>query len=518
MKDSIQQQRLYVSDMADKLRLGQIRRREFLRAAAMAGFGVSSLRYLSGYASARPAVEPLTHEGLDAATLAHASAGSRDLNRQQQFLREVGGRFKGTRVKIVSEDTAPGLVLKKLMKTEFTPLTGIEVDWEIVPLDQVLARTLRDTVAGARGSKGRSDIYYWDQAWLARFANDSVHIDELQAKTDFAYPGYDFDDFLPQLVENIASHDGKRIGVPFDIPIFIMMYRKDIFEELKLAVPKTMAEYMSTVKAIQEAKRGRGVFGTVGQWKSGHFSLHCDASAWIWSHGGHHFGADGKPDYVNDANVAGLEYMMELGRYMNPAVTGWDWHGESNAFARGNAGVVLSWGEFFPGFDDPAQSKVVGLVEPADCPKEVALLSPAQCGYGETPGISRQGGSCLALSRYAPNPDSAWIFMQWATSADVLARANTQGANSPVRKSTYADPRVKQKETHGRGTTRHFAVTRRAIENRMGTSPHLAAWASLPSEVNAVEYGKMTRKKQSVRDTLKAIQEKTEKSLSRRTA
>jgi multiple sugar transport system substrate-binding protein len=162
---------------------------------------------------------------------------------------------------------------------------------------------------------------------------------------------------------------------------------------------------------------------------------------------------------------------------------------------------------------DPSNSKVAGLVEAADCPKEDARLTKADCGYGETPGISRQGGSCLALSRYAPNADAAWIFMRWATSADVTARANAQGANTPTRKSDYLDPRVKEKNKPGLGTTRHFEVTRRAIETRMGTSPHLPVWATLASDVNAVEYGKMTTRQQSIEQTLKVIQEKTEKAL-----
>ena len=373
-----------------------------------------------------------------------------------------------------------------------------------------------EKLAGARGGKGDCDIYYWDQAWLGRFVNDSIHIDELFAKRDLAYPDYNFHDFMPQLVDKTASHGGKKVGVPFDIPIFIMMYRKDIFDELKLAVPRTMTEYRNAVKAIHDAKSRQGIYGTVGQWKSGHYSLQCDASAWLWSHGGHHFNKDDKPDYVTEANVKGLEYMMDLGQYMDPAGTGWDWEGQGDAFTQGKAGVVISWGEFFPGFDDTGKSKVVGLVEPADCPKEAALLSKAECGYEETPGISCQGGSCLALSKHSPRTDAAWIFMQWATSADVTARANAKGSNTPIRKSNYTDPRVMEKNKPGLGTTRHFAVTRRAIETRMGTSPHLAAWAALSTDVNAVEYGKMTTKQLSVRDTLKSIQEKTEKALSRR--
>jgi multiple sugar transport system substrate-binding protein len=501
MNEQDRQQRLYVAKMAERLRRGTISRRDFIRGAGMAGFGFSSAYFLSGCAPARPA-----------ATVT-VSTGSGSLNAQQQFLKDVGGTFKGTKVKIVSENTSPGRTIAKLMKEEFTPLTGIEVDWEIVPLDQVLARTVQDTVSGASGGKGQSDVYYWDQAWLGRFVNDSIGTDELLAKKHLAYPDYNFADFLPQLVDVTASYRGKKIGVPFDIPIFIMMYRKDIFDQLKLPVPTTMTEYLNTVKAIHEAKSGQGIMGTVGQWKNGHYALQCDATAWIWSHGGQHFSSANRPNYVTDANRKGLQYMMELGKYMDPGVTGWDWGGQGDAFAQGKAGLFISWGELFPGFDDPSTSKVVGLVEPADCPKEDALLTRAQSGFDETPGISHQGGSCLALSRHAPNPDAAWLFMQWATSADITARANAQGSSTPVRASNYTDPRVTANNRVVRGTTRHFAVTKRAIETRMGTEPHLPQWAALSVDVNAVEYGKMTTKQQSIDATLKAIQEKTEKAL-----
>ncbi len=508
MNELDRQQRLYVATMAEKLRLGGIGRRQFIHAAGRAGFGFACARYLAGSASTASRL----HAAEPATPLPAAVAGGMS-SEQRQFLKEVGGRFKGTRIKVVSESTPPGVSIGRMIREEFTPLTGIEVDWQSVPLDQVLAKTLQDTLAGADGDKGHHDIFYWDQAWLARFANESIAVDELLDRKDLAYPDYDFGDFLPQLVDATASHGGRIIGVPFDIPIFIMMYRKDIFDELKLTVPKTMAEYLQVVRTIDEAKRGTGVRGTVGQWKTGHFSLQCDASAWMWAHGGHHFGSDDRPDYVTEANAQGLRYMLELGRCMDPDVRTWDWDGQAQALAQGRAGIVISWSEFFPVCDDPDQSKVVGLIEPADCPREEKRLTAAECGFHETPGISRQGGSCLALSRHAPNVDAAWIFMQWATSADVTARANADGADTPIRRSNSTDPRVVAKHRPVRGTTRHFEVTRRAIESRMGTSPHLPAWVTLATEVNAAELGRLTTGKQGVEETLEAMQAKTVKFL-----
>ena len=49
------------------------------------------------------------------------------------------------------------------------------------------------------------------------------------------------------------------------------------------------------------------------------------------------------------------------------------------------------------------------------------------------------------------------------------------------------------------------AVTKRAIETRMGTDPDLPIWPTLATDVNAVELGKMTTGQQSIKGTLKAI-------------
>jgi hypothetical protein len=59
------QQRLVVAAMAEKLRRGGIGRRTFLRAAASAGFGFASARYLAGSSPARSrlhAAEPTVAE------------------------------------------------------------------------------------------------------------------------------------------------------------------------------------------------------------------------------------------------------------------------------------------------------------------------------------------------------------------------------------------------------------------------------------------------------------------------
>src|SRR4051794_37869790 len=135
MNELDRQQRVYVAQMAEALRVGAIDRRQFIRAAGLAGFGIASATYLSGCTRARP---PAPGAEKPAGKEEDSAVDSGDKTPQQRFLKEVGGRFKGTKIRIVSENTPSSLIISKMMKEEFTPLTGIAVDWEIVPLDQVL--------------------------------------------------------------------------------------------------------------------------------------------------------------------------------------------------------------------------------------------------------------------------------------------------------------------------------------------------------------------------------------------
>jgi multiple sugar transport system substrate-binding protein len=269
------------------------------------------------------------------------------------------------------------------------------------------------------------------------------------------------------------------------------MYRKDLFDKHGLKVPTTMDEYMATVKALDEAERGNGIYGTTGQLKSGHYSLNCDWTAWLWANGGSVFGKDGFFSGGDEDGMRGLAYMQELVKHMPPAATTWTWDGEGQSVGQGNAAMLISWGEFFPGFDSK-DSKVVGLMEAVRPPAESKLRSPDQTGFLEIPHIGHQGGSSICLSKYSKNPEAAFIFMQWVCSKDVAARSAVLGSGgAAVRNSTYRDARVLAAAKVGPGTTRHFPATEWAINNAMGSEPKLPAWVEISNDIIPGELGKL---------------------------
>jgi multiple sugar transport system substrate-binding protein len=475
MKDEDRKKAL--ADLTSRYVNGKVSRRKFLSDCGKLGLGFSAAG-LAGMSGLRP------WNGL----VNTAFAESQMAQETRDWLKEVSKPYRGQTVRMATEATPPSRVISQLVGEEFTKLTGINVEIELLPLEQVLQKLSLDV----SGQMGNYDVYYMDQSWMAQFSRDTIDPREkYESNPDLAMPNYNFDDFLTPLVNGISMYKDKMVGVPYDIPIFIMMYRQDIMDELGLKVPETMDEYMSVVKAINEAK-APDTFGTTGQLKSGHYSLECDWTCWLWSHGGSIFGPDGMFTGGDERGMDGLNYMMELTNYMPPGVNGWTWDGQGRSVQQGKAGIYISWGEFFPSFDDPEKSKVVGQMQASTPPKPKALRSPDECGFNEIPHIGHQGGSAAGLSKYSKVPDAAWIFMQWATSSDVQTRASLMGGgSSPVRTSTFEDPRIKEAATVSAGTTRHFPAIRETINNMMGSEPDMEAWPQISNDIIPVELGRL---------------------------
>jgi len=463
----------YLASVTDKFVKGKMGRRQFLKTSAalgLAGLGTSMIGRPSGLF-----------------TPAYAQDTLKPSEDVMAWLREVGKPFAGTTLKMATESTPPSNAINSQLKQYFEEATGIKVEIEVLPLEQVLQKLTLDVAS----SLGSYDVYYIDQSWAASFSRDVFDPREQYASnTALAMPNYDMDGFLPSLVQGVAMYDDVMVGVPYDIPIFIMIYRKDIYDKYGLKAPGTLPELLSNSEIITQGEAG-AMYGTTGQMKSGHYSLECDWTAWLWGHGGSIFNAEGKFVGNDDAGLEAMAYWDKLKKTMPAGVDGWTWDGQGQSVAQGVAASMLSWGEFFPYFDDASQTKVSGLCEVAVPPAASSLRTTADTSFGETPGVGHQGGSTIAVSRNSKNPDAAWIFMQWATCADTQALVTTLGGGTgPTRASVYDDPRVLANARVGAGTTRHLPVVRETIANHMGSEPDLPEWAQISSDTIPVGLGK----------------------------
>jgi hypothetical protein len=119
----------------NRFRNGVLARRSFLRLCAGTGISLSGLWLARAHAQT-PSPPPTATRVAD--TLGPASAAE-PLTDQQKFLRDMRKSFSGATLRVLSEGTPPSVATREIMKQEFIPLTGINVEWEQLPLDQVLA-------------------------------------------------------------------------------------------------------------------------------------------------------------------------------------------------------------------------------------------------------------------------------------------------------------------------------------------------------------------------------------------
>ena len=469
--------RTFIVDSANAYTARQISKREFLRRMGLAGIGFSAfgLAMLGGHRRGRCSF------GFAAPAYAEALPDN-----QAKWLKEVGSRYRGTKIRFTSEATPPSIVLNQI-KNEFTDPTGIEVEVDIVPLEQVLAKAMQDV----RGRLGANDLYYLDQSWVAAFAQDCIDpIALYKDKPELAMPDFDFDDFCRPLVEGVSLVDGKWMGIPFDIPIFMLMYRKDLLDKHGIQVPTTYPEFTDAAKAITEAGKGTGVFGTGVQAKAGHYSLECDWSQAVWGHGGSVFGRNKRFAGHDEQGIAGLRWYQGLLQYAPPNSTASTWDGQFHMMHSGEVALVQSWSELFPGLDAD-DSKVRGLWEPAKPLTPISLRAPADCGFNEKPNAANQGGSVLALSKHSKNREAAWIFMQWGTCKATMTRCTLAGGFAPTRNSCFMDPAVKAKAKVMTGTTRHLDIVKWTINNVIATEPHLPLWIDYANSELPAAIGKL---------------------------
>jgi len=470
-------QRTFIIDSANAYTARAISKREFLRRMGLAGIGFSTfgLAMLGGYRRGRRGVgfaEPAYAEGLP--------------DDQAKWLKEVGRRYLGTKIRFTSEATPPTIVLNQIKK-EFTDATGIEVEIEIVPLEQVLAKAMQD----AQAQLAAYDLYYLDQSWVAAFARDCIDpVQFYKDNPELAMPDFDFDDFCRPLFEGTSLVDGKWIGMPFDIPIFMLMYRKDLLDKHGIAVPTTYAEFTNAAQAITRAERANGIFGTALQAKSGHYSLECDWSQAVWGHGGSIFAKNKRFSGNDEQGIAGLKWYQDLLKYAPPNSTASTWDGQFQMMLSGQVALVHGWSEHFPGLDAD-NSKVRGLWEPAKPLTPASLRSPRDCGFDEKPNAAHQGGSIMALSKHSKNREAAWIFMQWSTSKAIMTRCTLAGGFAPTRNSCFTDPAIAAKGKVMAGTTRHLDIVKWTINNVVATEPHFPLWIGYANNELPTEIGKL---------------------------
>jgi multiple sugar transport system substrate-binding protein len=187
------------------------------------------------------------------------------------------------------------------------------------------------------------------------------------------------------------------------------MYRKDIFQEYGISVPKTMDDMMEAAKLVVQKSNG-DMAGVTFRGQSGVHVI----STWgtfLWAFGGHWLTNAGKKLDLNTPEaIRGTKYEADiLNKYGPPGYANFGWQENRVNFTQGKSAMTIDATVNGAYNEDPSSSAIVGKVGYAPIPV--------------VPGVQPKGNpySLFVHSFYmnsnSKHKEATFLFMSWATSA-----------------------------------------------------------------------------------------------------
>jgi len=200
------------------------------------------------------------------------------------------------------------------------------------------------------------------------------------------------EDFYPGMVETL-KYDGHYVAIPWATDARVWYYRKDLFEQAGIEVPKTFEELREAAKTLS----GGGKYGlVVPAVDNGGVQFILTV---LINNGGGIFTADKKVDFMSERNVEVLRWMADLVKdgSINPASTGFKSEDAIKAFGQGNAAIYLT----NPGFKS----------ELPDIADKIGILPPME-GLNGDKGTLRWVNN-LMIYKATKHPEEAKTFLKW---------------------------------------------------------------------------------------------------------
>lgn len=332
-------------------------------------------------------------------------------------------RFQGTTLRVLLGKSHWQQVIVKYLP-EFEELTGIRLQTEVLSQEDLWNRLETDLKV-----PGKVDVFTTvpglEGVRLKRAQNIRA-IDTFLVDRTLTAPDYHWEDFLPKF-RSAMKVEGAILGPPVMVEHLSLLYRKDLFKQYQLAVPRTLDELQAAARLLHRkpmtsqgglgvgiVSRGQGLL-TTGLYAA---LLHAMGGTWLDERR--------QPTISGPQSLAALEWMSRMfGQYAPPNVSTFGWQEASALFLQGRAAMYIEGSSIYPLIED-STSKVATQVG-------YALFPRGPHGTGTT--AAARG---LAISRRSVNPEAAWFFTQWASGQALVRKALMHGV-LVARESVWQD-------------------------------------------------------------------------------
>ncbi|HHW49133.1 MAG TPA: sugar ABC transporter substrate-binding protein [Clostridiaceae bacterium] len=337
------------------------------------------------------------------------------------------------------KNDARAVALEEIVQ-DFTQKTGIKVEYESIPWDQIESKLVITNQAG-----NPVDISWASSQKLASVMNAGalLPLDDYVKET---YTQEELDDFLP--VEKMATTyalDGKKYMFLATVHGRLLWYNKDLVPE----PPKNLEEMIEIGKKI--TNKEKGIYGLGFNGTKHYGTPEVSIAPYLWELGGKMANSDGSaawnsPEVAQAVRIFG-DFVHKHGISPESVFTG-SFDDTREAFKNGKLGMLLDGTYFLPRL------------------KGNKLLEEGKVGVTYIPGINGPAphfvnGWALCIPSKSKNPDGAWEFIKFFESTENQIKYSKVEGGAPVRKSAWKDPAFSSEmfalfldnlEKHGRPT------------------------------------------------------------------
>ena len=299
----------------------------------------------------------------------------------------------------------PNMKVMEELSPMFTEETGINLEWVVLPENELRAKVTTDVATGAASfdivTVGTFEVPIWGaNGWL-----NSID-DMAAANPDMVQPDYDFDDLLPSVAAGL-SVDGNLHAVPFYGESSFTMYNKAILDAAGQTMPDqpTWDEIREIACAVHDPDNG--IYGIALRGLPGWGQVMAPVTTVANTYGARWFDEEWQPQLDSpEWNEAVSFYVSLLQDCGPPGVSGNGFTESLNLMTQGQAAMWVD--------ATVAAGILAGTDVGPDMSQAMAPVGPVAKGNAWLWSWS------LAIPSTSANAEAALRFATWATSKDYI--------------------------------------------------------------------------------------------------
>ena len=354
---------------------------------------------------------------------------------------EAAKQYAGEEISIVWEAGLQSLDPLNFSGPKWEELTGIEVKVIEVPTAEMFTKILQEHRAGT----GAYDALNVIPSWMPDLVKAGA-LEELDPYVDKYGYRAELENIAPTYRDNQMKVDDKIYGFPDDGDLFVLYYRKDLFEDAEnqaefkakygydLGPPQTWEQYADAGRFITD-KYAPKIYGA-GQFRQPAYGI------WMFEEryrveGGRFFDPETMRAQINsEIGVKAFEGMRSDNAFMPPGVETWGFVEALSSFLAGDIAMTISWppfGRWAAGYG--TEEEALSWVPKSTIADKVGYALPP----GGTPQLA--AGFSLSVSSSSKNKEAAYLFIQWLNSEETsLQRVQLPYAlRDPFRESHFTN-------------------------------------------------------------------------------